>query len=98
MVKHVVMFKLDGDSAAVAKAAADFKAGLEALPAQIAELKSMEVAVDNSGIEGNWTVTLTALCDNFDDLKAYAGHPAHLACVAIIKPIVAARACVDCEQ
>lgn len=98
MVKHVVMFKLDGDSAAVAKAAADFKAGLEALPAQIAELKLMEVAVDNSGIEGNWTVTLTALCDNFDDLKAYAGHPAHLACVAIIKPLVAARACVDCEQ
>lgn len=89
------MFKLEGDSAVVAKAAADFKAGLEALPAQIAELKSMEVAVDNSGIAGNWTVTLTALCDNFDALKAYAGHPAHLACVAIIKPLIAARACVD---
>lgn len=98
MVKHVVMFRLEGDGAAVAKAAADFKAGLEALPAQIAELKSMEVAVDNSGIAGNWTVTLTAMCDNYDDLKAYAGHPAHLACVAIIKPLVAARACVDCEQ
>lgn len=98
MVKHVVMFRLEGDTEAVAGAAADFKAGLEALPAQIAELKSMEVAIDNSGIEGNWTVTLTAICNNFEDLKAYAGHPAHLACVAIIKPLVAARACVDCEQ
>ena len=86
------MFRLEGDTEAVAGAAADFKAGLEALPAQIAELKSMEVAIDNSGIEGNWTVTLTAICNNFDDLKAYAGHPAHLACVAIIKPLVAARA------
>lgn len=92
------MFRLEGDTEAVAGAAADFKAGLEALPAQIAELKSMEVAIDNSGIEGNWTVTLTAICNNFEDLKAYAGHPAHLACVAIIKPLVAARACVDCEQ
>lgn len=92
------MFRLEGDTEAVAGAAADFKAGLEALPAQIAELKSMEVAIDNSGIEGNWAVTLTAICNNFDDLKAYAGHPAHLACVAIIKPLVAARACVDCEQ
>lgn len=92
------MFRLEGDTEAVAGAAADFKVGLEALPAQIAELKSMEVAIDNSGIEGNWTVTLTAICNNFDDLKAYAGHPAHLACVAIIKPLVAARACVDCEQ
>lgn len=92
------MFRLEGDSAAVAKAAADFKVGLEALPAQIAELKSMDVAIDNSGIEGNWTVTLTAMCDNFADLKTYAGHPAHLACVAIIKPLIAARACVDCEQ
>ena len=84
MVKHVVMFRLEGEAAAVAKAAADFKAGLDALPAQISELKSMEVAIDNSGIEGNWTVTLTAVCNNFDDLKVYAGHSAHLACVAII--------------
>lgn len=91
------MFRLEGESKAVADAAAAFKTGLEELPARIPELKSMEVAIDNSGIAGNWTVTLTAMCENFDDLKAYAGHPAHLACVAIIKPLIAARACVDCE-
>lgn len=97
MVKHTVMFRLEGEPAAVAKAAADFKAGLDALPAVISELDSMDVAIDNSGIEGNWTVTLTAVCADFDSLKAYAGHPAHLACVAIIKPLIAARACVDCR-
>lgn len=91
------MFRLEGDAADVARAAADFKTGLETLPTLIPELKSIEVAIDNSGIAGNWTVTLTARCNNFEDLRTYAGHPAHLQCVAIIKPLMAARACVDCE-
>lgn len=91
------MFRLEGDSKAVANAAAQFKTALEALPEKIAELESIAVFIDNSGIAGNWTLTLTAHCANFADLAVYSAHPEHLACVAIIKPLVAARACVDTE-
>ena len=28
-------------------------------------------------------------------IEAYSAHPAHLECVAVIKPLIAARACVD---
>ncbi len=37
MVTHIVMFKLRGEADEVAAAASKFKAGLEALPAKIAE-------------------------------------------------------------
>ena len=88
------MFKLRGEADEVAAAASKFKAGLEALPA---ELKSIEVFIDNSSVEGNWTLSLIARCDSYADLAVYAAHPAHLDCVAIIKPLVAERACVDAE-
>ena len=97
MVTHIVMFKLRGEADEVAAAASKFKAGLEALPAKIAELKSIEVFIDNSSVEGNWTLSLIARCDSYADLTVYAAHPAHLDCVAIIKPLVAERACVDAE-
>lgn len=97
MVTHIVMFKLRGAADEVAAAASKFKTALEALPAQIEQLRSIEVFIDNSGIEGNWTLSLIARCDSYADLAVYAGHPAHLACVAIIKPLVAERACVDAE-
>lgn len=95
MIRHTVMFRLEGEG--LAKAASDFKTALEALPAQIAELQSITVDLDNGAIAGNWTLTLTALCADAAALAAYSGHPAHLACVAIIKPYIAARACVDGE-
>lgn len=94
-VKHIVMFKLDGDNAVVAKAAADFKAAIEALPGKITGLQSAEVGIEASGNAGNWTLVLTAVLDNMDSVSTYAVHPDHLDCVKIIKPLIAHRACVD---
>ena len=93
MIKHIVMFRLDGD--AKNEAALSFKKAIEALPAVIPQLKSAEVGLDDGKIAGNWDIVLTALCDNGEDLRTYSAHPAHLECVAIIKPLMAARACVD---
>lgn len=93
MVKHIVMFRLEGEG--VARAAADFKTAIEALPSKIAELDSAEVGVNDGPDAGNWTVVLTAGCADYEALKVYASHPEHLSCVAIIKPLIAARACVD---
>ena len=82
MVKHIVMFRLEG--ADKAAKAADFKKAIEALPATISQLESAEVGINDG-----------PTCRAFADLATYATHPAHLACVAIIKPLLAARACVD---
>lgn len=87
------MFRLEGQG--TAEAAARFKDAIEALPAQIPQLVSAEVGINDDPDAGNWTIVLTATCADYADLAAYAAHPAHLACVAIIKPLLAARACVD---
>lgn len=93
MIKHIVMFRLEGQG--TAEAASRFKEAIEALPAQIHQLVSAEVGINDGSDAGNWTIVLTAICTNYADLATYAKHPAHLACVAIIKPLLAARACVD---
>lgn len=93
MIKHIVMFRLEGEDKAAA--AARFKKEIEALPAVIPQLLSAEVGLDLGHIAGNWDIVLTATCRDEADLAAYAGHPAHLACVAVIKPMLAERACVD---
>lgn len=96
MISHNVTFRLEGADAI--DRANQFKAALEKLPALIPQLVSMEVGVDDSGISGNWTVYLRARCADYADLATYAAHPEHLACVAIIKPVIAARACVDFQE
>lgn len=87
------MFRLDGDGKA--EACRKFKTAIEALPAIIPQLKSVEVGLDTGDIQGNWDIVLTAVCDNAADLAAYSAHPEHIACVAIIKPLLAGRTCVD---
>lgn len=95
MVKHIVMFRLNGTKEERAALGAQFKAAIEALPAQIAELDAVEVGLNDGPASGNWDIVLTALCADYAALEAYSGHPAHLACVAIIKSAIDARACVD---
>lgn len=92
------MFRLEADSGAVAEAAGAFKTALEALPAKIQGLHAMEVHINNVDAAGNWTLVLHAQCPDRAALETYAAHPEHLACVAIIKPLVAGRACVDYQD
>lgn len=93
MIVHNVTFRLEGED--THSLALRFKEAIEKLPSLIEELDSIEVHIDDSNIAGNWTLYLRARCADYAALAAYAGHPEHLACVAIIKSAVAARACVD---
>lgn len=92
MIQHIVMFRLEGD---YGDAALRFKKAIEELPGKIDGLISAHVYIDNRDTESNWTLALTSEVRDAAALSAYATHPAHLACVAIIKPHIAARACVD---
>lgn len=95
MVTHIVMFRLEGAPELIAAATHDFKAQIEALPGRIEGLDSAVVGINDGTDPGNWTLVLTARCTSYDTLATYARHPDHLACVAIIKPYLAGRVCVD---
>lgn len=94
MVKHIVIFKFSGDTEARKGAAEKFKAALEKLPAIIPQLLSIEVGL-NSNPEEDYDLALTATANTLEDVKAYSAHPAHVAAVALVKPMIEKRACVD---
>ena len=94
MVKHIVMFKLGGDSAE--KTAVEFKNALEALPSQISCLKNIEVGINQNPAEA-WTVVLSATITSMAEVEVYAKHPAHVAAAALIADCKLDRACVDYE-
>lgn len=95
MVKHIVMFRLNGDESTRHSLAAQFKTAIEALPAKIAQLQSVEVGVNDGPAAGNFDIVLTALCKDYPGLDAYSAHHEHIKCVEIIKPYIAQRTCVD---
>ena len=59
MVKHIVMFRLKGTPEERLRVASEFKKALEALPAQIDCLQSIEVGLNQNPAE-EWDVVLTA--------------------------------------
>ena len=93
MMKHIVMFKFqaeaNGKTAMENAAAAKEKA--EQLPAQIPQLKKLEVRLNSP--------SAALICDfeTMDALNTYQVHPAHVAFGQFIKPLREARACIDYE-
>ena len=94
MVKHIVTFKLTGTDAERRQVAENFKPALEALPAQIDVLRSIEVGINDDPAE-SWDVVLTAVVDTMADVEVYAKHPAHVAAAGLLAGHKADRACVD---
>lgn len=96
MVKHIVSFKLNGTPEERLEVARKFKSALEALPAVIEPLESIEVGI-NWNPDEDWDVVLTAILPTMADVKVYAAHPAHVAAAALLTGHKEARACVDYE-
>jgi hypothetical protein len=98
MVKHIVLFRLDTTKPECerARVAQEFKGRIEALPAVIPFLRKVEVGVNINEGE-TWDITLYSEFDSLEDVKAYAVHPAHVACAALLKEYKTDRACVDYE-
>ena len=93
MVKHIVMFKLQGSDELRRETALRFKAALDALPEQIDVLQSIETALNENAED--WDIVLTAIVPTMADVAVYAKHPAHVAAAAIIQDVKELRACVD---
>ncbi len=88
------MFRLKGTPEERRELAARFADALMELPAMIPELKSMETGLNVNPNE-TFDVILTAEADSLEDIAAYSAHPAHVACVDIIRGRIDCRACVD---
>ena len=96
MVKHIVSFKLRGTADERRAVAEKFKAALEALPAVIEPLQSIEVGINANPAE-DWDVVLTAIVPTMADVAVYAKQPAHVAAAGLLGANKEARACVDYE-
>lgn len=96
MIQHIVMFKFRADvpEALRAKAAAQFKAGIEALPAVIPFIREVNVGLNLNPTE-QWDICLISRFDTLDDVKSYSVHPAHKAVASALMQHIAERACVD---
>ncbi len=96
MVKHIVMFRLNGTPEERLRVCGEFRNALLSLPEKIDCLKGMEVGI-NANPKEEWDLVLTAAVPAMEDVETYSLHPAHQAAAAIVAPHKAARACVDYE-
>lgn len=96
MIKHIVMWKIRGETPDERRAAAELvKAKFEALRGEIAGLKTLEVGIDVSGVSYACDVVLYSEFDDEAALSAYAVHPAHLRVRAELEGVRIARHQVD---
>lgn len=94
MIRHVVTFRLRGSEAERRAAAMKFKEAIEVLPEVIDVLKKVEVGININPAE-TYDMALIAEAQTLADVAAYSAHPAHVAAVGIIKPMIESRTCVD---
>ena len=77
--------------------APEAKSRLEALPAQIEQIRSLRVGLDVAGTPVSWDLSLVTTHDDLDGLRAYQQHPVHEEFGAWVRPLLADRAVVDSE-
>ncbi len=79
MIRHIVMWKLKDFEKPEIKAlnASKLKDELHALKKEIVQIRALNVGV-NLNPENEYDIALESEFDNFDDLKIYQKHPAHL--------------------
>lgn len=79
MIKHIVMWDVQGESAAEKRVTAELvKSQFETLVGKIPGMSRMEIGIDFSGVDYACDVVLYSEFDTIDALTAYAIHPEHL--------------------
>ncbi|MBW9103305.1 Dabb family protein [Paraburkholderia phenoliruptrix] len=98
MIRHVVMWKLRGDSPVEREAARRLvKTSVEAMEGEIPGMLSIELGLDTSGVDYACDAVLVADFESQSALDGYATHPAHLRMKAALGDIRVARFQVDYE-
>lgn len=98
MIRHIVLFALEGDGIERSAGAHALREALEPLVDVVPGLRSLRVDADGSGIEGHWHAALVSEHDSWEALAEYQAHPEH---VRVLREVVATvardKAVVDYE-
>ncbi|MFB9128641.1 Dabb family protein [Paraburkholderia dipogonis] len=79
MIRHIVMWRVRGDTPAERLAGANrVKTSFEGLRGQIPGMSYLEVGLDHSRVDYACDAVLVTEFDSQDALNAYASHPEHL--------------------
>ena len=100
MIRHVVIFQLEGFTSEAEKTQSleCIKSELEALPKEIQALHTLKVSF-NANPEEPQSCMLEATVSNWEDLKAYSNHPSHLRIAKEkINPFRKGRVAIDIEE
>ena len=100
MVKHIILWTLNPELSEQEKKAvkAGIKEGLEGLVGKVPGLIDVKVQIDGRLDSSNADVMLDSTLENYDALKAYAKHPAHVAVADTkVRPYTVQRSCLDFE-
>lgn len=96
MIKHIVMWRVRGETAEARRAASEqIKKLFEQLRSLIPGLLELEVGIDVSGVDYACDVVLYTEFDSVDALEAYAAHPEHLRVKHALGDLRVARFQVD---
>jgi hypothetical protein len=94
--RHVVMVRFGDGTTAEQKEA--LRAGLQALPEQITEIRAYRYGDDAGVSPDNFDFAVTADFDDADGFLTYRDHPIHQKLVTdLLRPIITARAAVQFE-
>jgi hypothetical protein len=93
VITHIVIFKFADPSNRD-----EAKTRLEALPAQIPQIRSLMVGLDSLGTEVSHDAVLITTHADVDELKAYQAHPVHQEFGAWLRPLLTSRVVVDYED
>ena len=93
MLVHIVMFQFKEENKQ--ENLQRVKGMLEALPAKIDTLRSMEVGIDISRSDRSFDMVLVSHFDDQAGLDAYAPHSAHQEVVSVIKEVTTLSKVVD---
>ena len=97
MIKHVVMWRLrdSADGASRMDNANTLKAMLDALPASVPGIQSLEVGINAVEDESAADVVLVSAFADQAALDAYQKHPEHLKVAEFVKQVRTERRVVD---
>jgi len=78
-VRHIVMWRVRGESAAERRANAErVRDAFAAMDGLVPGMTRLEVAIDESGVDYACDVVLLSDFESLEALSAYASHPEHL--------------------
>ncbi len=97
MLKHIVLFKLKdhAEGATREENAKKIKSQLEALPAKIPQIRSLEVGINRVPSDAAYDVALITEFSDEKDLAIYVKHPDHVRVAEFVGKVREGRAVVD---